>query len=97
MVLWKRDLDHLKHLGGGADASGRWEVRAEGAVLWTPAREGQGWVVAVSGSDFLGSQRVQVTWLGRPCVPCSHLLPLHTRSQAHFWRQEARARMTLKF
>lgn len=60
MILWKRDLDHLEHLGGGADVSEKWEVStvAEGTVLWTPAREGQDWVVALSILDFLGSQRV---------------------------------------
>lgn len=30
MVIWKRDLDHLEHLGGGSDMSGRWEVKAAG-------------------------------------------------------------------
>lgn len=61
MIPWKRDLDRLEHLGGGADVSGKWEGRAAGGrtELWTLAREGQDWVVALHVLDFLGSQRVQ--------------------------------------
>lgn len=77
-------------------------MRAEGTVLWTPARVGQDWVVATSLLDFLGSQRVQAgpdmaeEALCPLLSPGTYLSPLHTRSQAQLTKLEL-ARMTFKF